>query len=520
MDGERTMARDGSQTSGSSLLKWWQITLVAAFLAALYLPTLTTRFDFIDDGNLVYPSESMPLGERLQLVWQKIEANYTDLGPFRPVLWAHWETEAEQFHGDARLWRLARLIWVGFAAASMLWFLRELGIRPFASVLATALAVWNPFRGEVWTSLTLAEGVAMPYAILSLVFAIRASRSSRSWPWDIGSVICVLAALGCKNTFAALIPVQFLLRICAGGLDFRTGLRRHGLRAGLLSLTLLEPVIHYVYFKLNWRPGQYQTDGAGMAQFVRMVRAVAGAESIDFMAAGLLLTVVAMVVQGLRNGRIGDRWDGPWKKYRVACLAGIGLLVLGIGIYLPIGAVSGRYSMPAVWGADICIAALVSCLTDVKAVTWRRTAFAGLCAGLVAVAVANVGKQQKFAARAELLWETLEFVERTAPQNACIAWVEGPELNREEGIHFNWHLHARGRNDLTVRLLDSVGNEIQRNEVAKTAGELELQITGAAIPFLPGHWHMSREFASSYWGNKRGYHCYLWGSTGAGFAKR
>jgi hypothetical protein len=99
------------------VLRWWQCLLVAALLASLYLPTLKTRFDFIDDGNLVYPSQPMPLGERLHVVWEKIEANYADLGPFRPVLWAHWEAEAELFHGNAMLWRTARLMWVGFAAA-------------------------------------------------------------------------------------------------------------------------------------------------------------------------------------------------------------------------------------------------------------------------------------------------------------------------------------------------------------------------------------------------------------------
>ena len=33
---------------------WW-IPIGAVLLALLYLPTLATRFDFIDDGNLVYP---------------------------------------------------------------------------------------------------------------------------------------------------------------------------------------------------------------------------------------------------------------------------------------------------------------------------------------------------------------------------------------------------------------------------------------------------------------------------------
>ena len=78
------------RASTCSRSPWW-IFVGAALLASLYLPTLATRFDFIDDGNLVYPSGPMPLGQRLHLVWEKIEANYRHLGPFRPVLWCHWE---------------------------------------------------------------------------------------------------------------------------------------------------------------------------------------------------------------------------------------------------------------------------------------------------------------------------------------------------------------------------------------------------------------------------------------------
>jgi hypothetical protein len=328
----------------------------------------------------------------------------------------------------------------------MLWLLSELGMRPLASILATALAVWNPYRGEVWTSLTLAEGVAMPYAILSLVFAVRGSRSLRPWPWDIGGALCMLAALGCKNTFAAMIPVQCLLRILAGGLDLRTGLRRHGLSACLLAMTLLMPVTHFVVFKLNWRPGQYPTDGAGLAQLVRMLRAVAGAESVDFMGAGLAVALLALAVDRYRNGTLERRTNAwanllagfapIWRKYRIACTAGITLLVLGIGMYLPIGAVSGRYSMPAVWGMDLCIAALVSCLAEVTRVSWRRAAHLALFLGLATVALANLGKQQKFAARATVLWETLEYVDTRQPAMLALPGRRGRNSIERKGFTF------------------------------------------------------------------------------------
>src|SRR5207244_3779908 len=87
---------------------WW-IPIGAVLIACLYLPTLQTRFDFIDDGNLVYPTRPMPLAERLDVVWGKIKANVEHLGPFRPILWVHWEIEADLFGGNPFVWRLARL---------------------------------------------------------------------------------------------------------------------------------------------------------------------------------------------------------------------------------------------------------------------------------------------------------------------------------------------------------------------------------------------------------------------------
>ena len=86
-----------------------------------------------------------------------------------------------------------------------------------AALATAALALWNPCRAEIWMSLTLSEGVALPYALLALVCALCAARSPRSWLWDILGAACVLAAVGCKITFLALVPVQMLLRIAPEG---------------------------------------------------------------------------------------------------------------------------------------------------------------------------------------------------------------------------------------------------------------------------------------------------------------
>ena len=105
------------------------------------------------------------LRDRLDLAGRKVAANYEGLGPFRPVLWAHWELQAELFQASAWRWRLARIVWATLAAAALLRLLLTLDIVPRAALFATALAMWNPWRNEIWRSLTLSEGVAMPYAL-------------------------------------------------------------------------------------------------------------------------------------------------------------------------------------------------------------------------------------------------------------------------------------------------------------------------------------------------------------------
>jgi hypothetical protein len=476
----------------------------ALLLACLYLPTLRTRFDFIDDGNLVYPSEPLPVGQRLALVWQKIVANYRHLGPFRPVLWAHWEAEAELFRANPVAWRAARILWAAVAAAVLLWLLHELGARPGAALLAGALALWEPYRNEIWTSLTLSEGVAMPYALLALVCAVRAARAPRPWRWDLAGSLALLLALGCKNTFAAVLPAQLLLRLLADGSALRAGWRRHGRVACLLLWPLLLPVVHFVVFKLQWHPGQYQT-APSLAQLGRVLRTVGGAFSPWFVGPGLLLAALAV------GRHHGAAW--LWQRRRSACLAGLALLLFGIGIYLPLDAVSGRYAMPAVWGADVLIAVLLSELAEVRWPGWRRAAYAAFGCGLAAVAVANLGKQEKFAARAAVLWQTLEGVTRQAPPGACVAWLSGPQLDAQEAVHFLWHLQARGRTDLALCVLDEHGRPVtSAGASAVPTADREPSFLVSGGPGLPdaGRWRQAARFRSSYWARRRHYDTYLW----------
>lgn len=489
----------------------WLVVAGALVIPCVYLPTLATPFDFIDDGNLVYAAPPMALGERVALAWEKVVANYEHLGPFRPVLWVHWEIAAELFGGDPVRWRTARMVWSGLAVAALLALLRELGVRPLPALFAAALSFWNPYRNEIWTSLTLSEGVAMPYALVGLWCAARAGRSRVAWPWEVASALGVLMALGCKNVFAALVPVQMYLRVYAhserGERSPRCA-RVAASRACLMALTLLLPIGHYIYYRLNWHTGQYPPGGPSLAQLGRMLRALPGAMSVDFLGAGLALALGAVVAA---------KWSGAVLgvgRYRVACVAGLLLVLCGIMVYLPIPAMSGRYTMPAVWGLDLILAAFLSVLAEVPAVRCRRLAGVGLAGGLAVVIGANVGRQDKFAARAEVLWQAVETVERAAGPRTSVAWLSGPALNVEEGIHFRWHLLARGRGDVAVQLFDEHGQPEVRCELP-TGGRGRPEgwaVTGVPQPPPGGPWSLRQSFRQDYWVGRRHYECYLWSS--------
>jgi hypothetical protein len=492
------------ETGPSAGFPWW-VLFGAVLLAAAYLPTLATRFDFVDDGNLVYPARAERLADHVAVWWENVAANYRHLGPFRPTLWAHWHVTAQFTGGREVGWRMARLGWCALAAGMLLWLMRELGARPAPALFAAAVAMWNPYRNEIWTSLTLSEGVAMPYALGALVCACRAARSPRPWPWDLAGALCVLVALGCKNTFAVLVPVQVFLRLTAGGDTLRDGLRRHGVSAALVSLTLLMPVAHFVYFKLNWRPGQYHLHGVEPGQAGRIVSSLAGALSLDFLTAGLVAAVVAWRAAG-RDGAVEFL-----RRHRVALGAAALLLVLGSAVYMPIGAMSGRYTMPAVWGLDVALAVGLTGLAGLRPGLPTRVASGLLAVGLAGVLVASVGKQEKFRARAAMLWSVVEHVERAAPPGARLAWVSGDVsrggLNVEEGIHVHWHLAARGRADVRVALYDDSGRPLNRCELPPPDGPPDLVAwgTGPAPEVLSAG--EPRRFAARYWARWRGYEC-------------
>jgi hypothetical protein len=475
------------------------LPFLGLMLAAIYLPTLATPFDFIDDGNLVYPAPSgTTLTQHVARWWDRVVANYEHLGPVRPVLWAHWELFANVTHGDALAWRAIRFAWCAFAAMSFLWFLRELGIHPDAAMIVGAVAMWNPYRNEIWTSLTLAEGVAMPYAMLALIGARRAVHGSR-W-WDVVALVGLLAALGCKNTYVALVPAMMLLRLVRDDGEWRAN--RWAMLLYLVPIVL--PIVHFVYFKLNWKPGQYEPHGPSFTQLLRELNGLKGALSLDYLGAGWAL-VLACVWRG-----VSLRTEQTSIVTKKAIGVGALLLACGLIVYLPMNMMSGRYTMPAVWGVDILLAILLTRFAQVPT-NWRtRLAWGALMVGVIVLGLVNLARQEKLTARTMMLWDVVRHLETQTPPNGVVEWVSGEssrgELNVEEGIHVQWHLLHRGRRDIQIRLLDPQFQPISRVEVPSTNGRVVFRVLGAAGVAASDH---SIPYQRSYWAGRKSFACVI-----------
>ncbi len=488
------MTKDGQSTS--AFPRW--VFLGGILLALGYLQMITAPFDFMDDGNLVYPTKGLSLSQQSELWWQKVAANVEHLGPFRPAVWLHWQIAANVFGADPIVWRTGRLVWCAFAAITLLWFFQTLKITPVAALLAGAAAMWNPYRNEIWTSLTLAEGVAMPYALLGLVAARRAVTSLRPMLWDWTAILSLLMCLGCKNTFVALLPVMVYLRVASETGTVWAGLKANWWRVLVYATPMAMPVIHFIYFKTHWKPGYYETPGPSFTQAGHFLNWLKGASGVDFLAPGVV-AAVAMV------------W---WKRkslsesVRVPLVAGAGLLLCGFAVYLPMNIMSSRYTMPAVWGADLLLALLLSAFVKLESTRLTQLVWAVLGVGLVALMVAGVNRQEKIVARNAMLWAMLNRVEKELPTAAILEWrsgaTESGELNIEEGIHFYWHLLHRGRGDVRVLLSDMAGNPIPRVELAPVLGEPAYRLSAHGSPDETLAWKLTATEARPYrYGAKR-----------------
>ena len=189
--------------------------------------------------------------------------------------------------------------------------------------------------------------------------------------------------------------------------------------------------------------------------------------------------------------------------------------MLGVGVYLKIDGICGRYAMPAVWGLDMWIGILLTQFIAVPEIRWKQAATVALAIGVLAVAVSNVGRQLRFAARAEFLWQVVHYFENDPRSPVTVAWIGAKDDNRgldiEEGIHVAWHLKERGHSQMDMHLFNTAGGFQQRGELAPEDHPEQFAITAAGqkVP-LPGQWKQVRDFEQDYWFGKRHFTCTLW----------
>ncbi len=486
---------------------WWGLVLAGMLGGLCYLPSVGAGFDFADDGVFAYPQPCSSWYEFHSVVWDKAVEEFRGKGPFRPVAWWFWQGEAEWFADHPLAWRLFRVAWAGLACAVFLWLLQDLGIRPAIACLVVGLAQLNPYRGEIWIALTHCEGLAMPFALGSLLCAWRAGPASRPWAWDLAGMVCALLAIGCKNVFLAVVPAQMYLRLVSGGIPLWQGIQQHGWRALLLSLVSLFPITHFVLFKTQAIAQPYQL-GWDWWHVLGQVRSMGGAMSVDYLAAVLLVGTVAL----LWTPQARKEFRQVAARYRPILGAGLLLFVLGVGVYSPLLGLAGRYTVPGVWGLDLVLAVFFTALFGLPGTVWKRAAGVALAGGAAALLVACLGRQDKNAARITLLWNVLEYVEQIAPPTSQVAWAgvdwsqrTADDLELGEGFHFHLHLQGRGRNAVHV-----VTYEVASRQQLHAGASTQWLLSGSCQPPEKGAWTLVKEFRRPYWLGRRDFSCYLW----------
>ena len=458
----------------------------AVLIPCLYAHNLTVPFDFDDDGIIVYSIGGASVPDWFDRVWQLVMSDFVSRGPFRPTFYFFHQTLAALLGPEALSWRLFFLGWSMIAAGCMLWLMRELRIGALAALCATALAFWNFQRGTIWTHFGLTENIAMPFACMALICAVRAGRSSRPAGWDICGFLCALVMLGTKNTFMAIVPVQVLLRIAPEGTDFIAGLRKHWLAAGFLASTMLLPFIHLFYFSRTERA--YAVQRPTLAGAGRIFSGHFRAINLVFLLPALVAAISALAAhERLTNplttalAATGSALREVYRAHRVAFLAGGLLIAAGIVVYLPTNVGGGRYTMPGILGLDLALAALLCSLFRLQPSRLKQASVLLLAAAISVVGIAGWLKAERTGAWTRALTDALDHVERNAPRNAVVAW----RLFAPEGQHFEWHLRGRGRGDIKLAL---VAEEDAGRETLKAGEPQPFALIGEQPTTPAGTW--------------------------------
>jgi hypothetical protein len=466
---------------------WRLIILLVAALCGLYASTVSGPFDFEDDGNLVYSSAPHSgFTDRLSLVWENTLAQLQYHGPLRPVHWAYFELHNYIFGTDVLRWRVARLGTLGVSAFLFLVLLLDLRVPRYAGALAVAIGLLAPIRSEIWYRLAFLEALAMPMVLLAFIAARKASRAERPFLWDVIGSLSILSAILTKNVFVAALPAQVMLRIWPDTRPIDEGVRAHWRPALALSLIAAVPIGHLIYFKYAVEAhSPYKVGVPSIKATHSMVRAVLSrASGYEFIGLGLAIALVGVVACP-----VARRWARGEPLRRVWIL-GLLLMLSGIMVYLPLGAVTGRYTVPAAWGVDMLNAALLSC---VPAITWRnlrRAIYVALALGALVMVVANLYHQEVFLGRSKILWQTTTWLLHESPPHARVAVIK-PAISEAEVFHMRGHLLGQGpRRDIEITGPTDRLPEALKSEDLVITGPVPRGLDGF-VPLTSFRMHMS-----------------------------
>jgi hypothetical protein len=410
------------------------------------------------------------------------------------VLWGHWFASAVMHGGSAVGFRIERLLLCALSACAFLLLLTELGVGRLASLCAVALACWSGYRSEIWRQFGMPEALGMPYALLSLWCAVRASRPNASIGWDIGSSALFLGALGIKNTYVALAPALLWLRFTGAGVAPWLLVWRSWPRALFYVIPALLPVLQFVSLKFRPTHADFQTRFA-LAHGVNLLAGVWEAmhpKRMGVAFAVVLITGALLALLRRNEGEPTSLWERPFVQALGAALL---LLAAGAFVYMPWPYCCGRYTMPAVWGADILFALLLSTAREARPLV-RVGVYGAAALGLLLVGFDTLKLQDRQADLLVPMWDAIHYLEEAVPESAAMRTGEDGEFTEGERIHFSSHLSFRGWAGLT-----SVG----RLESLPTA---EVVLTRTVRP-PGGNYVLARRFQRTK-GPRGGPACYVW----------
>jgi hypothetical protein len=419
-------------------------------------PSLGAGFVLVDDHEILSFSPGARADPDLRPIPDLVTRILVDDaggGRVRPLYWVIRYSEIAVLGTRAMEWH-ALYVGLGILSAALFYLaLSAANVSGLPAFLASAWLLVVPGVSSVWIRLGPQESLGTVLFLLGAWAAARGALpgSWRGWDWIFA--IAISAATLTKESFALVPPAALGLRVLLFGLQ-------QGKRAGF-SRRALVPGVAAVVVGLTV---------AGVAfNVARLSRA--GSYGGGFLSTAALsfdaTTLINLAVLGLAGGVVlpfllvglvveARRW-GRWRLNYRAWLAGFAVVTLLIVPQLILyrrygGFTMDRYLLPAGLGMAAGVAAA-------SVWSWRRAQHGiFLTATTVWVIMISVygfstwRDAEHFRVESVQLGRMLDLVSQ-APANSTIAIAADPVRDLEAAVSLPFHIAARGRPDLDVRVL-------------------------------------------------------------------